>query len=264
MSVTGISEFTFGFGFLYEQTQKHFGGLVAAPILPSLKIEKDRAWDAKIPTLGVDYYYQFKLSELLFAAHAKYIKDKTYDSEYFRISLHKKFKNRQHNRLRALGRKFPNVFYVAPEIKGLENFNTAFLSGQVENGSRLIPVGQCKSISDSKQHYITFQEGNTAWKEHSQTVHHEISFFGRSIEDVYQRSLEMSVTIDLSYAKSLHESHVELMSKILRSEQRLTGEIGDFLEKKPEEETRLAYLRRVSELVSTFYGATFLIVGHNP
>jgi hypothetical protein len=32
----GISEFTFGYAFLYEQTQANWGNLKAAPVLPSL------------------------------------------------------------------------------------------------------------------------------------------------------------------------------------------------------------------------------------
>jgi hypothetical protein len=36
MAVTGVSEFTFGFAFLFEQTTQNWANLRAAPILPSL------------------------------------------------------------------------------------------------------------------------------------------------------------------------------------------------------------------------------------
>jgi len=40
MAEIGISEFTFGYAFLYEQSQANWGGLTAAPILPSLQQEE--------------------------------------------------------------------------------------------------------------------------------------------------------------------------------------------------------------------------------
>ena len=61
MATIGISEFTFGYAFLYEQTRKNWANLKAAPVLPSLQKEKDEGWDAHLPLQGVDFYYQFKL-----------------------------------------------------------------------------------------------------------------------------------------------------------------------------------------------------------
>src|ERR1043165_5585494 len=97
MAITGLSEFMFGFSFLYEQTVRQWGNLRAAPVLPSLQQEADDAWDAKLPLRGVDYYYQFKLSDHLQRTNALYISDGTYTAPYFRISLHRRYNNRQHN-----------------------------------------------------------------------------------------------------------------------------------------------------------------------
>ena len=65
MAIIGISEFTFGFAFLYEQTVAKWGRLTAAPILPSLFQEAQDPWDAHLPVSGTDYYFQFKLSDYL-------------------------------------------------------------------------------------------------------------------------------------------------------------------------------------------------------
>jgi hypothetical protein len=48
MATIGISEFTFGYAFLYEQTRKNWTNLKAAPVLPSLQKEKDAGWDAEL------------------------------------------------------------------------------------------------------------------------------------------------------------------------------------------------------------------------
>lgn len=65
MVAIGISEFTFGFAFLYEQTRRNWHDLVAAPVLPSLRQEADDAWDARLPLEGTVFYFQFKVSDLL-------------------------------------------------------------------------------------------------------------------------------------------------------------------------------------------------------
>ena len=78
MAQIGISEFTFGYAFLYEQTHANWSGLTAAPVLPSLQQEQDAGWDAHLPLAGTDFYYQFKLSDYLSRSNALYIADGTY------------------------------------------------------------------------------------------------------------------------------------------------------------------------------------------
>jgi hypothetical protein len=80
----GISEFTFGYAFLYEQAQRHWAGLTAAPVLPSLQQEKNQGWDAHLPLVGTDFYYQFKLSERMVRSSAAQRKDGTYNGPYYR------------------------------------------------------------------------------------------------------------------------------------------------------------------------------------
>jgi hypothetical protein len=161
MVAIGISEFTFGFAFLYEQTSQNWGDLAAVPILPSLQQEAQDAWDAHLPLLAEDYYYQFKLSEYLYCPNAKYIEDETYNQSYFRIALHKRDNNRQHRRLKLHAQTHPNTFYVAPELNNIDDFNQAFLAQNLSQNSRLIPLNDCDDIAedDGDQHYITYQMG---------------------------------------------------------------------------------------------------------
>src|ERR1700741_859207 len=143
MAITGISEFTFGFAFLFEQTNRNWRNLTAAPLLPSLRQEADDAWDARLPLRGIDFYYQFKLSDYLWNGNAKYIKDGTYNSPYYRIALHKNNRNQQHRRLRQLSRTNNNTFYVSPEFSQLNDFNTSYLSQAITESSRLIRLSNC-------------------------------------------------------------------------------------------------------------------------
>src|SRR3972149_218984 len=88
MAKIGISEFTFGFAFLYEQTHANWTALRAAPVLPSLQEEQGKGWDARLPLNGVDFYYQFKLSEHLSRSNSSFIADGTYTGPYHRLALH--------------------------------------------------------------------------------------------------------------------------------------------------------------------------------
>src|SRR5215470_18892121 len=171
----------FGYAFLYEQTHAHWEDLTAAPILPNLQQEYEEGWDAHLPLNGTDFYYQFKLSDYLSRPYANYIKDGTYPDAYYRLALHKKDNNRQHQRLRLLAQTNPHTYYVAPEFNSIETFNSAFLQHQITQQSRLIPINECENIDDGKQHYITFQQGEVGWIQHSKKKKHNTSFTGKDL-----------------------------------------------------------------------------------
>lgn len=149
MALTGISEFTFGFAFLHEQTNRHWAGLTAVPILQQ---EAGEGWDARLPIDGVPNYYQFKLSDYLFRPNAKYIADGTYNAPYYRFSLHRRNRNERHRRLRELSACEPDTFYVAPEINDIDVFNKAFIDSQIFEESRIISAGTGSGLRSCDWH----------------------------------------------------------------------------------------------------------------
>jgi hypothetical protein len=203
MAQIGISEFTFGFGFLSEQTQRNWANLRIAPILPSLQQEQYEGWDAQLPLIGSDYYYQFKLSDYLERSNAKFIADGTYTGPYYRIALHRRNWNQQHQRLKIHSTKNPNTFYVAPEFHHINAFNSAFLSKQLLNRSRLIPLTDCKYIADNEQHYMTFRSGENTWKFHSDPETHESSITGERLAGLYQDGRTHFRKVDDKFATDL-------------------------------------------------------------
>jgi len=262
MIPTGISEFTFGYAFLYEQTHANWANLVAAPVLPSLQQEADGGWDAHLPVLGTDFYYQFKLADHLFNWNAKYIADGTYHAAYYRLSLHKRDRNRQHRRLRAHCARHPETYYVAPEFSGLGAFNQSFLARQIAQRSRLIPLTRCPDITDSDQHYITYQQGNPAWIQHSEPKRDETSYSGATTEALYRRTEPTWRDIDEAFAISLFERVVADVERVARDEERgASAEIGDLLDAGADDRSRAGYLRRTADLLSIFYGLTMVMVG---
>lgn len=280
MAKIGISEFTFGFAFLYEQTQANWTGLQAAPVLPSLHSEKDLGWDAKLPVRGVDFYYQFKLSDRLSRGNSLHIRDGTYSAPYLRFALHPKDQNNQHQRLRGLALANPHTYYVAPEFDSVEGFNTAFLAGAVKDGSRMINLGDCDDIYDGGQHYITFQEGVGGFHQHSEAVWHERSFVGRDLEGIYRATEDDWRLLDKSYAEELFDRTVTTVRQALEIERRSfspgsrnlefhtvdrpsapRADSLSLLNYDARQASRNDLLMRVSQIASMTMGVTLVLVG---
>ena len=264
--IVGLSEFMFGFSFLYEQTHNNWANLAGAPVLPSLQQEYDQGWDAHLPLTGVDYYYRFKLSDYLYRGNANFIKDGTYPGPYYRLALHKKDNSRQHQRLRTLALTTPNVYYVAPEFNSLANFNNAFLQRQITQQSRLIPVDQCDDIADSDQHYITFRNGQSGWIQHSERKVHETSFTGEDLQGLYKSSAQDWKPINKGFADDLFGKTVAVVDRVLEIEKKAKEDVirPHLLDFDPQRHDRREVLERTSEVLSVVLGVTLVIVGTPP
>lgn len=264
MIAIGISEFTFGYAFLYEQTHAHWGNLTAAPILPSLQQEQNLGWDANLPVDGTPFFFQFKLSEYLFRSNAHFIQDGTYVTPYYRISLHPRDNNRQHRLLRAHSAQSPNTFYVAPELNAFAHFNTYFLDHTLTQHTRLIPLTDCDdiAITDKTQHYITYLHGNPAWDFHSERSHKERSFFGADLAKVYRDSESVKRPITTGFARTLLDQTIAVIRGLPNE-----GIPGDWLidrrllEAPTTGEGRRVILQRVADLTAAVFGVTMVIVG---
>ncbi len=224
MVSTGLSEFTFGFGFLHEQIvrlrqQSLERGiqLTGAPVFPSPQLESVSGYDAYLPTFGGDYYYQFKRSEYCSRPQAKLRANGIHNGPYYRIKLHKANYNNQHRVLRILSRTKEHTYYVAPEIDSLSRYKTAFLEGNITENSRKIPISECADICDEDQHYITFQSGNVDWVQHSVPSHHDYSILGNQIHHEYTKHQSEWKEIDDKYASDLFSKITEIAKEIVTS-----------------------------------------------
>jgi hypothetical protein len=264
MAITGLSEFTFGFAFLFEQAQRNWTGIRAAPILPSLRQEADDAWDAHLPARGTDYYYQFKLSDYLSRRNAKFRRNGIYNTPYYRVALHPRDNNRQHRRLRVHSRTHPQTYYVAPEFSILDDFNESFLAQNVTERSRLIPVADCDDIGDGDRHYLTYCQGDTEWCQHSEPKRHDRSITGLGIESLYRESQSKWQPLDVGFAASLFARTTATIDRLLGEEHRrraVTVRSLKLFDTNEDDESRVSLLRRTADLLAVFYGATLVLVG---
>ncbi len=262
MAEIGISEFTFGYAFLYEQTQARWRDLKAAPILPSLQREEEQGWDARLPLTGTDFYYQFKLSDYLSNGNATYLKDGTYDSPYYRFWLHRRNNNRQHQRLRQHCLVNPNTYYVAPEFNSIERFNTRFLARQVTANTRIIPLTECEDINDSDWHCVTFQRGSPDWIIHSEARRHEKSYTGDDIGELYRQSSKRWHRIDVDFAERLFEKTRDIARRVIAKEEPAAEQIvRPLLDDAPAERDQRHFLLRTADILSAALGVTLVLVG---
>jgi len=262
MAQVGISEFTFGYAFLFEQTQANWAGLTAAPVLPSLQKEEEQGWDARLPLIGTDFYYQFKLADYLSRSNASYLADGTYNAPYYRIRLHRRNGSQQHRRLRQLSISNPYTYYVAPEFNSIEQFNTSFLAHQVTTDCRIIPVHLCDDIADDKQHCITFQPGSSTWDFRSERRRHEISYRGKEMGDVYRESSRQWQRLDARFAERLLERTRELARRVIAQEMPTnTGLTGPLLDEGALGNQPRQLLLRTADILSVTLGVTLVLVG---
>ena len=259
MVALGISEFTFAFAFLQEQTVRKWGHLKVAPILPSLYKEGNLGWDAKLPTRGADYYYQFKLTDYLYRGNASYIRSGIYSDAYYRIALHRADTNRQHRLLKVLADRHPRTYYVAPEVRSLEKFNEHFLNRDVVGASRMIPLASCGPIRDDRQHYITFQQGCSTFMEHSEPTAREGSVFGRDIASLYEEPRPKYSDINDEYFRELFR-RLRGITPEVKYDDRRRDELRTF---DPTDRPRHEVVEQTHYLLSTYFGATLVIAGED-
>lgn len=258
----GISEFTFGYAFLFEQTQANWGGLKAAPVLPSLRQEADQGWDAQLPTHGTDFYYQFKLSDYLWRRNARYLRDATYNSPYYLIWLHRRNNNQQHRRLRQHCLSNPNTYYVAPQFNSIEEFNSRFLARQITTCCRIIPLSLCEDINDAEPHCITFQSGDPTWIFHSEPKRREKSYTGQELSALYRESFDHWQHIDLQFTERLFEKTREIARRVIAEEEpQRTQVVRPLLDEPPIERNRRDLLLRTADILSAALGVTLVLVG---
>jgi hypothetical protein len=187
--------------------------------------------------------------------------DGTYNDAYYRISLHRRNNNQQHNRLRENAINFPETYYVAPEIDDVDGFNESFMNSQVVDISRIIPVNECNDINDGEQHYITYQAGNPNWLEHSEVKRHEKSYFGKDLGELFKTQKGRAERLDRDFAASLWQKQTDTTKKLLEDERRLLTPEQHRLLDEPQERTRDQFLKATADLTMTFFGATLVMVG---
>jgi hypothetical protein len=118
-----LSEFSYGYALTQELTGGALGGLVAAPIFPSLYQEGQAGggYDVALPFAGAALYVQFKLSDcMVYRSAAEWGQ---FGRSYYRMHLRPGRHSEQHRMLCDLQAAGEEVFYAAPYFHTTEELN---------------------------------------------------------------------------------------------------------------------------------------------
>lgn len=153
-----ISEFSYGFALTHELVLS-LGSLAAAPVFPSL-IEEGKAgggYDVKLEAPGLPLFLQFKRSERLTRGTAREIKaGAPLSLPYHRIALTGRRDSDQHDMLIELDQAPNAVFYAAPMFHQKEEFDEAFLDGEVRARSFFVSPAAIGAFADDGAHHLSF------------------------------------------------------------------------------------------------------------
>jgi hypothetical protein len=148
-----FSEFSYGFALTFEITNALFSTASGVPFLPSLIQEKKLGYDVNFTAMGWPLFLQFKLSEYL-SFHSSYSRSR--GEPCYRISVYRLLDSDQHNLLKGLAGREPEVYYAAPAFSRQSDFNRYFINGEIINKTVFISLESLPSLTDNEHHQITF------------------------------------------------------------------------------------------------------------
>lgn len=153
-----FSEFTYGY-VLIEELSKAYN-FKTAPIFPSLREEGTiGSYDSQINIKGTPYFIQFKRSDFLSTANAKYYG--IFSSTYYRFHLHALKHSKQHNLLLNLEKSHRNVFYVAPKFHENDSLNNFYLNNNIAKKSLWVRPSEIGKLPDIDEHSICFNSSGS-------------------------------------------------------------------------------------------------------
>ena len=150
-----FSEFTYGYALIEEMSKNY--RFKSVPTFPTL-VEEGRVggYDVALDIFGTPIFLQFKRSDYLSTANAKYHKYSS--SNYYRFNLHALKHSKQHNLLLALERKGELVFYVAPKFHSQSSLHRHYFSSGIVKNSIWVSPLDIGSLPDNNEHSICFNK----------------------------------------------------------------------------------------------------------
>lgn len=156
-----FSESSYAFALVQELVTSRGLRQVGVPEFPSLRTEGERGWDVKLP--GPPVFLQFKLAEYLARPNAREFAQHGIPLPYYRMALlHSRAV--QHERLVALARREPDVYYVCPEFHLQQDFDRCYTARRIEQDSAFWSPADMGEVSDDSDHGLVFCAGdNYGW-----------------------------------------------------------------------------------------------------
>jgi hypothetical protein len=161
-----FSEFSFGFALTYEIANALQPEITVLPLFPSPVADLEEGPGPTFVERGWPLFLQFKLAHCLKTSRATQWED--YRTPFFRISIPERTRSNQYSLLRTLSSTEPEIYFAAPAFYRQIEFNQAFMSNQILNESRFIPLRELPELADDDEHHITYGRSSGGFRWHSQ------------------------------------------------------------------------------------------------
>lgn len=250
-----FSEFSYGFALAFEIMNALYPNARGVPFLPSLQQEASKGFDIDFTLAGWPLFLQFKLAEYM-TRHAKY--SQLYNGPYYRVAIHRRKDSRQHNLLKDLSLREPEVYYVAPAFRHQSDFNRLFVSGEIFNKTVYIPLNDFPSLTDDLQHYITFDTSSTVpscqWR--SQEIENfHLLLTGQQFLEHIRRLMEHPRELGWQFLYDLYSILVEILREHI-----LQSELFNVNLPTIQIDEHSSLVREVQNLLATFFGVVLIIL----
>ncbi len=265
-----FSEFTFGFGISYEiETMAHKYSL-SAPILPSLKREKEHPWDINFSLQGVSLFLQFKLSEY-FKRSYRAVGWNLFHHEFYRFDVYPHPTSPQHNRMIDLAATEPHVYYCAPLFYLEEDINSHFVAGTMLDSTVLVPTRglQKLAVGDYQQHYIGYDDSLNGYFLSEPQRLKEV-FRARQLIQTLIESRKIVTRGQPITIRTLRSLYATMRSAVIANPEHvpMTKDVNRFLKETKFLEVDLEnpadLVRMIGIVAQTYFGLSWIIVGEPP
>lgn len=250
-----FSEFSYGFALTYEIANALQPEVVATPLFPSPTAGTQEGAGVAYIEQGLPLFVQFRLADCLKTSRAT--QWGSYSAPFFRISIQERTRSNQYSLLRTLSTTEPDVYYAGPAFYRQIEFNQAFVSNQILNESRFIPLRDLPDLDSDQEHHITYGRGIRGFRWHPpDSVPSQAPISGANwLERIKTKALEPR-DLGIEYFVGLRQHLVtQLREHTLQPDLFLEGLTFDWQSTEPH-----VIFRDLRYLLVTYFGLETLIL----
>ncbi|MER9707841.1 hypothetical protein NKJ10_27110 [Mesorhizobium sp. M0204] len=267
----GYTEFSFGYAFTENLIRSSSAAPVGAPVFPNLIQEGHSGFDIRINFPGVPLFFQYKLPELMKRGTAFEIASghcPGLSIPFFRIAMMRRDVSRQHELLLRLEARYPsNVFYAAPCIANISDFDRSYNGATVARQSIFLSPGEIGPLPDDKAHSLAYKPGLATGYFCSKPKPTKVQTFDDLAALFKEQFAEKRFAEVREAAREMRENALELASPSMRQAEQLIAErvgarriqILDGAARPPEEERAVTDILVAREIARVDLGVDLLV-----
>jgi hypothetical protein len=118
--------------------------------------------EEQVPDAGVLLFLRFHLADCMLTPRATGWPEQ--QARFYRLEVPLRYRSQQHNVLRRLSEKEPEVYYAAAAFYRQREFSAAFSSAQIIQESRFFQLRELPDLTDDGYHYIAYRREESGFR----------------------------------------------------------------------------------------------------